>query len=157
MKKIVPTLLILFATGFAQAQNVGIGTNAPLAKMDINGAIALREGAALSLGNGGASGGANDNISLPYISGTTDISSFYRITGPTAVFSIFGLSPTTGSDGQIVTLINTTGKVMTIVNNGSSIAANGIITQTGANLVDYSSSTAGSSITFQSNKSIGKW
>ena len=47
------------------SQNVGIGTNAPTSKLDINGALSLREGPVLTLANGGASGGVNDNISLP--------------------------------------------------------------------------------------------
>ena len=147
---------IIYVVSIAQ-QNVGVGTITPSAKLDINGALAMREGAAISLGNGGANGGTNDNIALPHIAGTTDIASFYRVTGPSAVFSVYGIVPATGADGQIVTLINTSGKVMTIVNNNSSNAVNGILTQTGANLVDNAGSTANSSITLQYNKTAGRW
>ena len=104
MKKYL--LVILFANIFISTyaqKNVGIGTNLPLTKLDVVGALSLREGAPLVLSNGGARAGANDNITLLAITGTTDISSFYRITGPTSVFSIYGITPVTGTDGQLVT------------------------------------------------------
>ena len=148
--------LLIFQSAHSQS-NVGVGTNSPVTKMDVNGAIALREGTAIALSNGGASGGTNDNIALPVILGTSDVASFYRIIGPTGAFSIYGIKPSTGADGEVVTLINVTGKVMTIINNNSGTAANGIVTQTGANLVDNASSTANSSITMQYNKSVNRW
>ena len=158
MKKIILILLGYSICTIALSQkNVGIGTNSPVSKLDINGALALREGAALSLSNGGSNGGVNDNITLPYINGTTDVASFYRINGPTATFSIYGITPTGNADGQIVTLVNTSGKVMTIINNGSSTPANSIITQTGANLTDNAAVNTNSSITLQYNKTMGAW
>ena len=158
MKKCLPLFLFtfLFTAVFAQ-KNVGIGTTSPVTKLDIEGALSLREGATLVLSNGGAHAGANDNITLPAITGTTDISSFYRITGPSTTFSIYGITPVSGADGQMVTLINTTGKVMTIINNNSAGTGSGIITQTGGNLVDNSSAAANSSITLQYNKTAGLW
>ena len=158
MRKLVLLTVVsaIYVISAAQ-QNVGVGTTSPSSKLDINGSLALREGAALTLGNGGAHGGTNDNIALPHITGTTDIASFYRITGPSAVFSIYGIAPASGADGQVVTLVNTTGYVMTVINNNSSTAANSIITQTGANLIDNAGSTANSSITLQYNKTAGRW
>ncbi len=59
---------------------------------------------------------------------------FLRITGPTAAFSIGGL--TLGQDGREVKLYNTTAYAMTIVNeDASSTAANRITTLTGADVV----------------------
>ena len=159
MKKLflLASVCVICSGSIAQ-QNVGVGTASPVSKLDINGALSLREGTALSLSNGGASGGTNDNISLPVISGTSDIASFYRITGPTLAFSIYGIIPATGADGQVVTLVNTTGKVMTIINSSSSpTVARGILTQSGGNLVDNASSTANSSITLQYNKTAARW
>ena len=154
MKKLSLFIAITAVTMHMFAQkNVGIGNSSPVTKLDISGALSLREGAALSLSNGGSRGGANDNITLPEITGTTDIASFYRITGPTALFSIFGITPNTGADGQVVTLVNTTAYTLTIINNNSSGTGSSIITQTGANILD----NAGSSITLQYNKSAGAW
>ena len=153
MKKIYILLSALLAIAVAQAQNVGIGTNDPKVKLDINGSLALREGPALTLVNGGASGGANDNIVLPDI--TTGVKAgFYRITGPTAAFSVFGIVPTTGADGQLVTLVNTTNNVMTIKNNASSTAANGFKTLTGSDMVSVAGN---SSVTIQYNKTESRW
>src|SRR5574338_1052645 len=105
MKKLLLALLI-FTPLALQAQNVGLGTNDPKSKLDVAGGLSLREGAALTLINGN-----NDNIVL---SGGY---SFYRITGPTAAFSLSGIVPTTGADGQVLTLVNTTTQIMTIKNN----------------------------------------
>jgi hypothetical protein len=153
MKQFTLAVLVFVAAGNLCAQNVGIGTNDPKAKLDINGSLALREGPAISLVNGGASGGANDNIVLPDI--TTGVKAgFYRITGPTAAFSVFGIVPATGADGQLVTLVNTTNNVMTIKNNASSTAANGFKTLTGSDMVSVAGN---SSITIQYNKTESRW
>src|SRR4051812_42911793 len=107
MQKLSPLVLALVLFLDVSSQNVGIGTNDPKSKLDINGGISLREGPALALQNGGASGGTNDNVVLPDMA-IGGKAGFYRITGPTAAFSLFGLVPTTGADGQMVTLVNTT-------------------------------------------------
>lgn len=150
-----PLLMLGFVltAGFCIAQNVGIGTNDPKSKLDINGSLSLREGPVLTLANGGASGGVNDNISLPDVS-TGVKASFYRIAGPTAAFSIYGIQPTSGADGQLVTLVNTTNNVMTIKNNASSTAANGFKTLTGSDMVSVAGN---SSITIQYNKTDARW
>ncbi|HRG90385.1 MAG TPA: hypothetical protein PLW44_15280, partial [Chitinophagales bacterium] len=153
MKKLALALLVIVATGKLNAQNVGIGTNDPKVKLDINGSLALREGPAIALVNGGASGGANDNIVLPDITPGVK-AGFYRITGPTAAFSVFGIVPTTGADGQLVTLVNTTNNAMTIKNNASSTAANGFKTLTGSDMVSVAGN---SSVTIQYNKTESRW
>jgi len=107
------TLIFLLSfNGFAQ---VGIGTTDPKTALDVSGALSLREGSVLSLGN------TNNNISLG-----ASLFSFYRITGPTAAFTISGLIPANGVDGQLLTLENTTSQAMTIVHNATSTAANRI-------------------------------
>ncbi len=71
-------------------KSIGINTNDPQINFDVNGNLALREGPSLVLANGGASGGVNDNIVLPDITGLSGVkASFYRITGPSAAFSIY--------------------------------------------------------------------
>ena len=153
MKHLAILVLVLFCFFNALAQNVGIGTNDPKAKLDINGSLALREGPAITLVNGGASGGANDNVVLPDI--TTGVKAgFYRITGPTAAFAVYGIVPTTGADGQLVTLVNTTNNAMTIKNNASSTAANGFKTLTGSDMVSVAGN---SSVTIQYNKTESRW
>src|ERR1043166_8864512 len=126
MKKLLFSCAIIASVTISFAQNVGIGNNDPKTKLDINGGLSLREGPVLILLNG-----ANDNIVLPDINGATGVKAgFYRITGPTAAFAVYGIVPATGADGQLITLVNTTSQVMTIINNGSSTAANGFKTLT---------------------------
>ncbi len=104
------------AINAALGGNVGINTQAPNTRVDINGDLATR---AYTYA---ASNGAQDNIN---INGYT----FIRITGPTAAFTINGIAG--GYDGKIVILYNTTGSNMTIGNNASGTAANSILTLTG--------------------------
>lgn len=145
MKKIyLITLNALFLANLLQAQsNVGIGTSDPKSKLDIAGGLSLREGTALTLVNGN-----NDNIVL------TGAYSFYRITGPTTAFSILGIIPASGADGQVVTLVNTTAQVMTIKNNASGTAAYSIKTLTGA---DMDAVAGNSAISLQYNKTAACW
>ncbi len=153
MKKLILSAIaaIFCLAAFAQT-NVGIGTNAPLTKLDVSGAISVREGSALSLSTGN-----NNNVVLPDVPSTSDVAGFCRITAPTTgVFTLTGIVPAASANGQIVTLINTTGQVMTVANaSASSNAANRIYTQTGANLVDNASASANSSITMQYSQNAG--
>jgi len=58
MKKLSLFIAITAVTMHMFAQkNVGIGNSSPVTKLDISGALSLREGAALSLSNGGSRGG----------------------------------------------------------------------------------------------------
>lgn len=123
MKKI--TFLLIFCCSFGFAQ-VGIGNIDPKTALDVTGGLSLREGTALNI-----TAATTNNLSL----GTTP-SSFYRITGPTTAFNITGLAPTTTSNGQIITLENTTAFNFTISNdNASSIAINRIYCPGGTDLV----------------------
>ena len=125
--------------------NVGITTNDPKTSLDVNGALSLREGAASVIANG-----INNNVSL----GTTP-SSFYRITLPTAAFSLTGLIPVTGANGQIVTLENLTTQNFTISHeDASSTAANRIYCPGATNLILYG---INSSITLSYNSTLQRW
>jgi len=137
-------LLSLFSfNAFAQ---VGIGNTDPKTALDVSGALSLREGPAITLSNG-----VNSNISL----GTTAYS-YYRITGPTAAFSINGIVRVTGSDGQMVTLVNTTNFPMTITSNSSGGGAK-VVCPSDADLI---LTGANASVTLQYSNAIdalGKW
>ncbi|WP_395062026.1 hypothetical protein [Flavobacterium sp.] len=110
----------------------------PNSVLDINGDLALREGTAIAV-----TAGANA------ITPTGEFS-HYRLTSAAGAFSINTIA--NGNDGQLVTLINVSGQVMTVNNNN---AANGILTGTGANLV--SSSGLNSNVTFIYNASLSRW
>ena len=81
----------------------------------------------LPIGSFTASNGANSNITLPN-------KSFIRITGPTGVFNITGITKPDNPDGRVVILYNTTSQNMTITNNATSTAANRILTNTGSDV-----------------------
>jgi hypothetical protein len=99
---------------------MGINTQTPGTMMDVNGDLALRD-SSIALTNG-----AHNDVSVGGYS-------FIRIAGPTAAFSLTGLSG--GVDGKIVILYNTTAQNMTISNdNAGSAAGNRIYTLTGAAL-----------------------
>lgn len=95
---------------------VGINTTDPKTTLDVDGAIALREGAPINLSNGD-----NHNIVLE-----TNARSLYRITGPTTSFSISGIVPQASADGQMLTLENTTNTTLTLKHDTGSTAANRI-------------------------------
>ncbi len=101
---------------------VGIGTTSPAATLDLSGSLAQRE-ISLTLSNGDN----NHNVNL-----VTE-SVMYRVTGPTAAFTITGIAG--GVNGRGITLYNPTGQSMTLANESSaSTAANRIQTQTGTNV-----------------------
>ena len=73
------------------------------------------------------SNGNNNNISVGN-------ASFIRITGPTNVFNISGIAG--GSDGRTITLYNTTGNNMSILNaSTNSTATNRILTMSGGTII----------------------
>lgn len=102
-------IVLVFLCSNVYAQ-VGIGTTDPKSTLDVDGAISLREGSALTFSNG-----TNNNISLG-----SSVYSMYRITGPTADFSLTGIVPVSGSDGQVVILQNTTDFDLTLKHDNSS-------------------------------------
>lgn len=104
----------LFLTiSFTVFGQVGIGTIDPKTSLDINGALALREGSELVLTN-------NNNINIDL--GVNQYS-HYRISGPTSDFNIQTFLTPNGEsapDGQLLILINTTPHKMTIKHDSGS-------------------------------------
>lgn len=89
--------------------------------LDVNGDVAMRS-TNVALANG-----TNNNVAIGAYSNI-------RITGPTAAFTITGM--TTGVNGKLVELLNPTSQQMTLANeSASSTAANRIITGTGLDLI----------------------
>lgn len=78
-------------------------------------------------------------------------SSFVKIIGPTAGFSISGIEG--GYDGKIVRVYNSTVHNMTILNDATSVEANRILTLTGIDLY----TTAAGTITLQYDAEISRW
>jgi hypothetical protein len=113
----------------------------PNSGLDVGGDIALREGPAIVLPAA---------TTFPVITLTGNEYSHYRLTGATIPFSLYSI--TGGNDGQILTLINTTGQFMTLYNWN---VANGIITGTGANIVLNTSQY--SSVTMVYNATLARW
>lgn len=128
-----------------QDGNVGVGMTTPATKLEVAGALSLEEGAAITLANG-----INNNISLGAVP-----HSLYRITGPTAQFSITGIVPAASANGQLVTLENTTNRDMILVHqSGGSLAANQFLIPGADNLVlkgQYAT------VTLQYNATQQKW
>lgn len=125
---------------FAQ---VGIGNTDPKTMLDVSGALSLREGPALNLTNG-------ENIDIDL--GTT-VYSNYRIVGPTADFSINGITGVTGADGLLVTLVNSTDYSMIITSNSSG----GGLKIVCPSDFDLLLTGTNSSVTLQYNTSLAKW
>lgn len=97
-----------------------LGTSSLMWASLYNSGITIQKEGSLVLANG-----ANSNITLP-------AATWVAITGPTGAFSVSGFgSPT---NGQCITLYNTTAQNMTITNDATSTAANRILTLTGADV-----------------------
>jgi hypothetical protein len=140
--RLISTLLILFSINISlMAQSVGVnlpvGTT-PNTMLDVNGGVSFREGTALTCVNG-----VNSNIALANYS-------FYRITGPTAAFSITGFG--NGVDGRVLTIINASGQTMTLSHLTTSTAANQI--NTGGSAVVL---PANGVATMMYNANLTKW
>ncbi len=121
---------------------MGIGNNAPVAKLDVAGDLALREGTAI------ATSGNNPAITLT-LSSTNPENSFYRITGsPTGTMTINSIA--NGVDGQMITIVNATTIKLKISNNNG---ASGILTSGGATTVI----APNGSFTLQYSSTAGRW
>ncbi len=100
---------------------VGVNNANPVTSMDINGSYATKS-TTLTLSNG-----RNDNISIGN-------SSFVRIIGPTAPFSVSGIA--NGTNGKRVRLANLTGQDWTIMDSSSfSTLGNRIETNTNSDII----------------------
>jgi len=121
-----PLLLLLLLCSFSiTLAQVGIGNLDPKTQLDVNGALSLRAGSDLILGNG-----TNNNIDL----GTTPYS-YYRITGPSTAYNIRGIIPSTGADGQLMTLQNSSGQQMTIRHDSGGVVENRIFCPNSRDLI----------------------
>ncbi|WP_417238145.1 hypothetical protein [Bizionia sp.] len=123
--RILHVFILTFFLHVGLFAQVGIGTTTPTTTLDVNGAISLRDGGTLTLTNGN-----NNNINLgavPY--------SNYRIIGPTTSFFVNSLIPIASSDGQIITLQNTTNAVMIIRHDAGGNVNNRILVPSEKNLV----------------------
>lgn len=97
---------VIFQVKTAAGQNIGIGHNVAEGLLDINGDIVLRS-ADITLEDGTT---ASVNVeSNPY--------SNYRISGPTAAFSIAGISYS--PDGKLLSFYNRSGHIMNIIHESS--------------------------------------
>ena len=136
-------LIVLISLSFSMiyAQDMGVRLTSgtlPNATLDVNGSVSFREGTALALVNG-----VNSDIALTAYS-------FFRITGPTAAFSLTGCAG--GVDGRMLTLINASGQTLTLTHQATSTSANQINTG-GSDM----SIIAGGIATLFYNSSLSKW
>jgi hypothetical protein len=91
--------------------------------------------------------GSNNDLAIGY-------STYARLNGPSAAFTLTGFAG--GELGRFLILRNTTAYQMTIANqSSSSIAANRITTNTGADVVLQAGS--GASATFEYDATLGSW
>lgn len=137
MKLLNIGLFILFPLSLS-AQSVGVKTSSPNTSLDVNGGVSYREGTALTLSNG-----VNSNIALADYS-------LFRITGPTATFSITGFA--NGSDGRILTIYNATSYTLTLTHQATSSSANQL--NTGGSSTTIASNGVA---TFIYNATLSKW
>lgn len=141
--KLLHTIVVCLVSTIALSQ-VGIDTTAPITTLDVNGAISLRDGGTLILTDGN-----NNNVNLG-----ADPHSVYRITGPTNNFAITGITPLTGADGQMVTLVNTTDETLTIRHNSTSASTRRILCPGAQNLTLTGQHAT---VTFIYNASESRW
>jgi trimeric autotransporter adhesin len=112
---VVIVLLSLHLSLIAQSTGINLPVSTlPNTMLDVNGSASFREGTALALVNG-----VNNDVVLGNYS-------FFRVTGPTADFSVTGF--TNGTDGRTLTIINATTQNMTVSHLTGSSAANQINT-----------------------------
>ncbi len=119
----------------------GINNIVPNTFLDVNGDLALRQ-YALTLSNG-----LNTAVNT-----TTNYASFYRVSGPTAPFSVGGI--TGGVNGRIITLQNATSFNLQVIHESlSATAANRIATGSGDTLFVQ----AGGTFTVQYSNTDSRW
>ncbi|MGB3005691.1 MAG: hypothetical protein WBC06_04225 [Chitinophagaceae bacterium] len=122
MKKYFLLTSILLCSRVVFCQNVGVNTTTPEAALDINGDIILRSANLVVV----------DGITLALDVNTSRFS-YYRIEGPTANFTLAGI--TAGIDGRLLTLFNRSGFVMQLNNDDAAVAlSDRIITGTNADI-----------------------
>jgi len=123
MRNLFLSAASFFLTSCLMAQNTGINTTTPAATLDVNGDIIFRTGE-LSVSDG----------VTPSLDINTFRFSYYRVTGPTADFTIAGIAA--AIDGRLVTLFNRSGFAMQLNNEDANVAVTDmIITGTGNDLL----------------------
>ncbi|WP_462252127.1 autotransporter outer membrane beta-barrel domain-containing protein [Ferruginibacter sp.] len=110
---------IVLLVAKSSSQNVGVNTPTPEATLDVNGDLILRTTEIT----------VADGITIALDINTTRFS-YYRLTGPTADFTIAGIAA--GNDGRLLTLFNRTGFNMQINNEDVNAAVTDMIV-TGTN------------------------
>lgn len=129
--------------------------------VSINGALLVREGPAFVLGNGV---NTVDILYSPALPAPAEPFSQYRIVGPTAPFSIRGVTPLVnpGSpylenrpNGYKITLINTTAHPLTILHNDASAASDQKIYCPGE--ANFVLTGRYATVTLQYNMTLEKW
>jgi len=142
MKKLIAIITISFHFSTSLlSQNVGINTTNPEAALDIYGDVIFRTVGIT----------ANDGITYAMDINSTK-SSYYRVTGPTADFTIAGIIA--GIDGRTITLFNRSGFSMQL-NNEDPFAAltDQIVTGTSADIIIINKGV----ITLQYDGTEEKW
>jgi hypothetical protein len=123
MKKYVSLVSAMLCYQVIFCQNVGVNTPTPEATLDINGDIIIRTTAIT----------VADGITLALDVNTTRFS-YYRVTGPTADFTLAGI--TAGIDGRLLTLFNRSGFTMQLNNEDATAAVTDmIVTGTNADMI----------------------
>ncbi len=122
MKKYLLYACILLSNQMLLAQNVGINTITPEAALDVNGDVIFKTSELL------VADGVNIALDI-----NTARFSYYRLSGPTADFTIAGI--TAGNDGRLLTLFNRTGFTMQLNNEDVNAAVTDmIVTGTAADI-----------------------
>lgn len=114
--------------------------------VEIDGSLSLKEGPQLSVQTG-------MNILNPSSTGATF--SQYRLVGSGGAFSIGGITPLEASDGQLITLINTTGHPLTLVHNHTGVNADLRIYT--PNETNFIITGRYATVTLQYNRTLQKW
>ena len=122
MRYISIVFFLVLQMTLLKAQNMGVRlpvATLPNTTLDVNGSTAFREGTALAL-----SDGVNSDVALGDYS-------LFRITGPTAAFSITGFQ--SGQNGRVLTIINATTQVLTLIHQTTSVSLANNQINTGGN------------------------
>jgi hypothetical protein len=134
-------------TGGSNAGTITLTPGIPSGTSAI-GAVNINGNLTITKTNYTAASGANNDLIIGNYA-------FVKIIGPGAVFSISGFTNNVSTvppvDGEQVIIYNSTAFAMTIINSGGSTAANQIVTNTGANVVNAHCAT----FTYESGQS--KW
>jgi len=141
VKKLFIAAKIVIIANIMHAQNVGIGTTDPRAKLDVAGDLILKS-SELVLNDG-------NTLNLDI---TTQKYNHYKLTGPTSNFQISGIL--VAEQDRIITLYNRAGHSLEIYNDYAiTDPGKRILTGTGGTFAVY----PGGSVTLKYDTAINKW